>query len=117
MDSNTIISLKMKKIIDRAIELYNKYRSPESTARLVRINNNIIVVRFDGSFCETCGINDWVEDFKYTLEDLGITTDLIDIIEPEDPLDIENWRIGVFKIIDIPGPIVIDKARFEDKAE
>ncbi len=83
--------------ISRAIRLYNKHRSPESKAKLLKIVNDVVYVEFKGSFCETCGINDWVEDLKYVLEDLGIKTELVKIIEPKEPL--ENYRIGIFKLL------------------
>lgn len=100
-----IVSLKLKRFIDHAIRFYNRYRAPESTAELVRITGDRVVVRFEGSFCETCGINDWVEDFKYVLEDLGAEAELIEVIEPEDPFSDEDWRIGVFRVKRIPEEI------------
>ena len=99
------VSLKLKRFIDKGIEVYNRYRAPESVAKLVEISGDIIVVKFDGSFCLTCGINDWVEDFKYVLEDLGGEADLLEVIEPEDPFSDENWRIGVFRVKRVPDEI------------
>jgi len=93
-----VVDLRLKRLVDRAIEQYNRYRSPESTARLLRIDGDVVVVHFDGSFCLTCGINDWVEDLKYVLEDLGAEAELVEVIEPEDPLSDETWRIGVFRV-------------------
>ena len=96
------VSLRLKKFVDRAIEEYNKYRSPESIARLEKIEGDTVYVRFDGSFCRTCGINDWVEDFKYVLEDLGAEAELVEVIEPDPFLPEEDWRIGVFRIKRLP---------------
>ena len=94
------VDLALKRFVDRAIREYNKYRSPESTARLVRIEGDIVVIRFEGSFCATCGINDWVEDMKYLMEDLGAEAELLEIIEPEDAVfpEEEDWRVGVFRV-------------------
>ena len=94
----TAIPLRLKRLIDEAIERYNRYRSPESTARLVRIEGDRVIVYFDGSFCLTCGINDWVEDLVFVLEDLGVEAELVEVIEPEDPFSDETWRIGVFRV-------------------
>ena len=85
------------KNISRAMRMHNKYRSPESKAKLLKIVNNVVYVEFRGSFCETCGINDWAEDLKYVLEDLGIKSELVKIIEPNNPLD--NYRISIFKLL------------------
>lgn len=94
------VDLRLKRFVDRAIEEYNRYRSPESTARLVRIDGDRVVIRFEGSFCATCGVNDWVEDMKYIMEDLGAEAELLEIIEPEGAVfpEEENWRIGVFRV-------------------
>ena len=62
--------------IMKAILLYNKYKSPEAHAKLIGFEGRRIIVRFDGIFCETCGVNDWIEDFKYVLEDLNISAEL-----------------------------------------
>jgi len=85
-----------KNTIIKAITLYNKYRSPEAYAKLIGLEGEKIIVKFEGTFCETCGVNDWVEDFKYVLEDLNIKAELEEIYEP---IDLgENFRIGAFKV-------------------
>ncbi len=96
------VSLRLKRFIDRAIREYNRYRAPESVAVLERIEGDTVYVRFEGSFCRTCGINDWVEDFKYVLEDLGAEAELVKVIEPDPVLPEEDWRIGVFRIKRLP---------------
>ncbi len=93
----------LEKFLAKAIKIYNKYRSPESTASLMEIGeDNTVKIKFEGSFCMTCGINDWVIDFKYVIEDLNGSCELIKIIEPEDPMSREQWRIGIFHIKKIP---------------
>ena len=93
------VSLRLKRFVERAIREYNKYRSPESTARLLKIEGDLVYIRFEGSFCATCGVNDWIEDMKYLMEDLGAEVELVEIVEP-DPFfpDAEDWRIGVFRV-------------------
>lgn len=92
------VSLELARLVRRAIEQYNRYRAPEAVAKLVAIRGDEVIVRFEGSFCRTCGINDWVEDFKYVLEDMGVESDLVKVIEPEDPFSEEDWRVGVFRV-------------------
>ena len=92
---------RLERLIKLAINRYNRYRAPESTAKIEKIEGSIVRVRFEGSFCETCGINDWVDDFRYVLEDLGAEADLVAIIEPEDYFN-EDWRIGVYRVKKIP---------------
>jgi len=89
----------LREAVSRAIEEYNRYRVPEARAELLEIRGCEVVVRFEGSFHETCGINDWVIDLKYYLEDQGVEVEDVKIIEPEDDIfNEENWRIGVFKV-------------------
>ena len=86
----------LRKAVEKAVREYNRYRSPEATAKLVRINGSRAVIVFEGSFCETCGINEWVTDMKYVMEDLGIEAELEAIEEPESPN--EYRRVGIFRI-------------------
>lgn len=84
---------KLIRIVNKAEQLYNKYRAPESIAEIVKINDDEIIVKFKGSFCETCGLYDWIEDMKYILEDLGINTEIANVIN----VDYDTY-IGVFKV-------------------
>lgn len=86
-------SRSVSRLIRRAVEEYNRYRSPESIARLVRISGDKVEIIFSGSFCETCGINDWIDDFRYTLKRFNIDAVLERIEEVE-----EYSRRGVFRI-------------------
>jgi len=84
-------------LIREAIQTYNRYRAPEARAEVLEIDEDGTVrVLFEGHFCVTCGVNDYIEDLKYFLEDVGVRADLQEIVEPNNPE--EFWRIGVFKI-------------------
>ncbi len=85
--------------IRRAIERYNAYRAPEARAEMVSLDRRELVVRISGSFTETCGVNDWIEDLVYTLEDEGVKARIVRIIEPENPLDL-GWERTVILEID-----------------
>jgi hypothetical protein len=86
----------LSKLIEKAIEMYNRYRGAEAKAVLVSVSDCDVKVAFEGYFCFTCGVNDWIEDFKYVLEDIGVETDLYRVLEPEDFSELR--RVGVFKI-------------------
>lgn len=72
-----------KKIIEKAAREYNKYRSPEVTANIVLVDEKSIKIEFTGPYCVTCGFYDYFDDFRYTLEDLGIKSSMDEIIETE----------------------------------
>lgn len=84
------------KIALEALELYNRYHSPEAEARIVEFNEGEgkLVVEFSGTFCMTCGIRDWVEDFKYVLKGMGCEAELVEYLEPDNDLK----RIGIFRV-------------------
>ncbi|MET1129050.1 MAG: hypothetical protein ABWW70_07005 [Thermoproteota archaeon] len=90
--------------LQSAIEVYNKYRGAESRAQLVKVVGDLLLVRFEGSFCETCGINDWVDDLRYILEDMGVKAELVRVLEPKDPDEFYSWRLGVFRIVGVEMP-------------
>lgn len=106
--------MRLKRFVENGIRVYNKYRAPESIAKLLEIRGDEVIVWFEGSFCLTCGINDWVEDFKYVLDDLGGEAELLEIIEPDDPFSEENWRIGIFRVKRVPDKIIEPNQRFNE---
>lgn len=61
----------IEEAISKAIERYNRYRSPEATAKLVKAGNGEFTVDFDGPFCRSCGVYDYFEDLIYGLKDLS----------------------------------------------
>jgi len=69
--------------VERAVEEYNRYRSPEATVKLVKIENDEIVFKFTGPFCMTCGTTDWIEDMKFVLEDHGVNSRIVKVEETE----------------------------------
>ncbi len=87
------------KAVARVIERYNRYRAPEAEARPITVESvgrglYVLKVLFVGSFCDTCGVRDWIEDLAYVADSLGIRAELEEILEPAG----SEWgfRIGVF---------------------
>ncbi len=74
----------MLKNISLAIDEYNKYHSPEATAKFIRLNKSSAVVKFTGPFCRSCGASDWIDDFKIELEKKRIKVDISNIKEKDD---------------------------------
>ncbi|MCD6592439.1 MAG: hypothetical protein J7K78_05450 [Thaumarchaeota archaeon] len=61
---------KLLEMVEQAIERYNRYRSPEASARLVKAEGDRVIVEFSGSFCRSCGVYDWLEDLVYELKEV-----------------------------------------------
>ncbi len=58
--------------IEKAIELFNRFRSPEANAKLISKDDEYVEVKFYGHMCLTCGYYDYFEDFRYEALDLGV---------------------------------------------
>lgn len=54
---------ELEELVRKAVALYNRYRSPEAVAKLVRTSPETITIAFSGSFCYSCGVLDYIEDF------------------------------------------------------
>jgi len=66
-----VTGTNLNELVLRTIEVYNRYRSPEATAKLVGMEKDGFVIEFEGAFCLSCGVRDYFEDFIYELEDMG----------------------------------------------
>lgn len=62
---NLFVMSSLEKLILKALEEYNRYRSPEAKAKLVKLGDKEIILDFEGSFCYSCGTYDYLEDFIY----------------------------------------------------
>ncbi len=91
----------LQELLSDAVSLYNKFRSPEAVARLLELREDseaaIAVVEFTGSFCNSCGVRDWVEDFAYLVKSMGFEAELVDCVEPSSGGGLK--RIGVFRVV------------------
>ncbi len=104
-----------RRLVELALRRYNRYRGAESRAKLLKLQGDTVIIAFEGSFCETCGINDWVDDFRYVLEDLGAEAELVTVIEPENPEEFYDYRIGIFRLKKLPSPERLEEAEREEK--
>jgi hypothetical protein len=73
----------LKRKVKEAIRVFNKYRSPEANAKLIKFDNKKIVVDFTGTFCRTCGFYDYFDDLRIFLEEKGIKSKVSKIEEKE----------------------------------
>jgi len=67
----SITGTDLSKFVLRTIEVYNRYRSPEATAKLLKLEKGGFTIEFEGSFCQSCGVQDYFEDFIYELRRLS----------------------------------------------
>jgi len=69
--------------IEMAVEEFNRFRSPEATVFAGKKGENLIIAKFTGPFCVSCGVIDYFEDFIQFLEEQGINA-VIDGVETSD---------------------------------
>jgi hypothetical protein len=70
--------------INEILAEYNKFRSPEVTAKLLHIKDGKLILEFEGTFCNTCGFYDYFEDFIYEMKRLNNIELNIDNIKESD---------------------------------
>nr|AHM02028.1 hypothetical protein DKAM_0430 [uncultured miscellaneous Crenarchaeota group] len=103
-----VTGTNLNELVLRAIEVYNRYRSPEATAKLVRIEKDNFVIEFEGAFCLGCGVRDYFEDFICELEDLSSNFRVkIKKVEPADP---QSFRVKYV----VKGAISYEEALFRE---
>jgi len=66
-----VVSSELNKLVLRTVKVYNRYRSPEAMAKLLSLEENGFTIEFEGAFCQSCGVQDYFEDFVYELEGLS----------------------------------------------
>jgi superoxide reductase len=71
----------LENILNKKIEEYNKYRTPEVIARLRSIDTGNFKIEFSGHFCYTCGFYDYFDDFRFLLEELKVKAEITEIEE------------------------------------
>jgi hypothetical protein len=63
---------ELEELIRKTILLYNRYRSPEAVSKVVSVESDRVTIAFSGSFCYSCGVMDYLEDF---IHEFKILTD------------------------------------------
>jgi hypothetical protein len=56
---------ELEEIVRKTVILYNRYRSPEAVAKIVSVTPENVTLSFSGSFCYSCGVLDFLEDFVH----------------------------------------------------
>jgi len=67
---------ELEELVRRAIMLYNRYRSPEAVAKAVMVKPEVVTLSITGSFCYSCGVLNYVEDFVHEFK---LLTDKVEL--------------------------------------
>ena len=60
----------------KTVALYNRFRSPEAFAKVVLVLPELVTISFSGSFCYSCGVLDFIEDFVHEFKILTSKAEL-----------------------------------------
>lgn len=78
------MKLDIMEAVRKAVDRFNELRGRESSARILEISSESVVVEFTGNFCRTCGFYDYFEDLRLLMEDYNVRTSIKIIEEFED---------------------------------
>ena len=78
-----------EKTVNEILNEYNRLRSPEATASLTKIKDNKLWLKFQGPFCESCGVYDYFEDFIIEAQNEKIKL----IIKSIEQIDVETYFV------------------------
>jgi len=67
---------ELEAVVRRAIARYNRFRSPEAIAKLVRVSPETVTIAFSGAFCTSCGVLGYVEGFIHDFKTLNSNVEL-----------------------------------------
>jgi hypothetical protein len=56
-------SAELEDAVRKAVARYNRFRSPEAIAKLVRVSPESVTIAFSGAFCNSCGVLGYIEGF------------------------------------------------------
>jgi hypothetical protein len=71
-----LTQLELEQLVRKTVALYNRFRSPEAFAKVVFVSPDLVTISFSGSFCYSCGVLDYIEDFVHEFKILTSTAEL-----------------------------------------
>lgn len=54
---------ELEKVLQKTVLLYNHLKSPEVFTKIILKTPELVVLSFSGTFCFSCGILNYIEDF------------------------------------------------------
>lgn len=69
-------SPELETTVRKAVARYNRFRSPEAIAKLVRMSPESVTIAFSGAFCTSCGVLGYIEGFIHDFKTLNSKVDL-----------------------------------------
>jgi hypothetical protein len=67
---------ELEAAVRKAVIRYNRFRSPEAIAKLVRVSPENVTIAFSGAFCVSCGVLGYIEGFIHDFKTLNSNVEL-----------------------------------------
>jgi hypothetical protein len=109
---NDKICSTLKEWVSRTITVYNKYHSPEATAKIAGTEKDGFIIEFEGPFSQSCCINEYFEDFIYDLED--VSRSLRAEIKAIEPTGLQSFRVHYIVRSNFLGSSIEEKELFRE---
>jgi hypothetical protein len=62
----------LEETVQKTVTLYNRLKAPEAFAKVIQVTQENVTISFSGSFCYSCGVLDYIEEF---IHEFKILTD------------------------------------------
>ena len=75
---------QVKELVRKTVKIFNRYHSPEASAKLLGFDGEYVDVEFTGPYCRTCGYYDYFEDLISEADELGLKMEIVfirDLVE------------------------------------
>lgn len=103
--------------VERAIEEFSSIFGREAIVELLSITGRVIMLKFSGSMCETCGISDYFMDLAYILEEVSGAPHILWHYEEGEGSSFRVWIVRLdfleelIKVVEEVRPIVEERMR------
>ncbi|WP_457751357.1 hypothetical protein [Thermococcus sp.] len=79
--------------LEKTLREFNRLHGSEARARVLKAEEDEVIIEFEGSFCATCGLYDYFEDLKWEAMDFGLSLEPVEVLEAE-----EEWEHGRYVV-------------------
>ncbi len=58
-----ISEAELNELVGKTVAIYNRLHSPEAIAKILVVTPVLVTIAFSGSFCYSCGVTAYLDDF------------------------------------------------------
>ncbi|NJE47875.1 hypothetical protein E3E35_10825, partial [Thermococcus sp. GR7] len=65
--------------LNYVIKEFNRLHGSEAKARVKKVEEDEVILEFEGSFCATCGLYDYFDDIKWGAMEFGLKIEPVEV--------------------------------------